>query len=85
MVDHGHVQSAVPAVTSASEPPQGSPSVHLDALRGFAAFSVLLYHCSRAFFVSYHELGHCTPLVAAAYLVTSLGHQRGIVFFVMSG
>lgn len=65
--------------------PQGSPSVHLDALRGFAAFSVLLNHWRDAFFVDYPKLGSHNPLVAAAYLITGLGHQWVIVFFVLSG
>jgi peptidoglycan/LPS O-acetylase OafA/YrhL len=65
--------------------PQGSPSVHLDALRGFAAFSVLLNHWRDAFFVDYQELAQHNPLVAAVYLATGLGHQWVIVFFVLSG
>jgi peptidoglycan/LPS O-acetylase OafA/YrhL len=65
--------------------PTGSPSVHLDALRGFAAFSVLLNHWRDAFFVDYQTLPHHNPLVESAYLITGLGHQWVIVFFVMSG
>jgi len=67
------------------EPPGGNASVHLDALRGFAAFSVLLGHWRDAFFLDYPELGHHNPLLAAAYLVTGLGRQWVIVFFVLSG
>jgi peptidoglycan/LPS O-acetylase OafA/YrhL len=65
--------------------PAGSPSVHLDALRGFAAFSVLLNHWRDAFFVDYSSLPHHNLFTAIAYLVTGLGHQWVIVFFVMSG
>ncbi len=65
--------------------PAGSPSVHLDALRGFAAFSVLLGHWRDAFFIDYRALPHHNILMATAYLVTSLGRQWVIVFFVMSG
>jgi peptidoglycan/LPS O-acetylase OafA/YrhL len=65
--------------------PKGSPSVHLDALRGLAAFSVLLNHWRDAFFLDYPELAHHNPAIAAAYLITGLGHQWVIVFFVMSG
>jgi peptidoglycan/LPS O-acetylase OafA/YrhL len=67
------------------ELPVGSPSVHLDALRGFAAFSVLLNHWRDAFFVDYRVLPHRSFLTAIAYLAASLGHQWVIVFFVMSG
>lgn len=67
------------------EPPRGSASVHLDALRGFAAFSVLLGHWRDAFFVDYPMLGHHNPLLTAAYLVSGLGRQWVIAFFVLSG
>jgi peptidoglycan/LPS O-acetylase OafA/YrhL len=59
--------------------------VHLDALRGFAAFSVLLNHWRDAFYVDYSALPHHNLLFAIAYLATGLGHQWVIVFFVMSG
>ena len=65
--------------------PAGSPSVHLDALRGFAAFSVLLNHWRDAFFVDYPALPHHNLFAALVYLATGLGHQWVIVFFVMSG
>jgi len=74
--------------TSASRTPQPSTvgaTVHLDALRGFAAFSVLLSHWRDALFVDYSQLGHGGPLMSAAYLFTGMGHQWVIVFFVMSG
>lgn len=62
-----------------------SPSIHLDALRGFAALSVLLNHLRDALFVDYEAIARHTPLTSAAYLVTGLGHQSVIVFFVLSG
>jgi peptidoglycan/LPS O-acetylase OafA/YrhL len=65
--------------------PASSPSVHLDALRGFAAFSVLLNHWRDAFFADYSALPHHNPAMAAAYVAAGLGHQWVIVFFVMSG
>lgn len=65
--------------------PKGSPSVHLDALRGFAAFFVLLAHWRDAFFVDYPAVPHHNPLITVAYFGTGLGHQWVIVFFVMSG
>lgn len=65
--------------------PTKSPSIHLDALRGFAAFSVLLNHWRDAFFVDYGALLHHNLLITVAYMVAGLGHQWVIVFFVMSG
>jgi peptidoglycan/LPS O-acetylase OafA/YrhL len=63
----------------------GSPSVHLDALRGFAAFSVFLSHWRDAFFVDYPGIKTHNAFTAGAYIFTELGHQWVIVFFVMSG
>ena len=62
-----------------------SASVHLDALRGFAAFAVLLNHWRDALFVDYDAIARHNPLKAAAYLVSGLGRQSVIVFFVLSG
>jgi peptidoglycan/LPS O-acetylase OafA/YrhL len=81
-------QKPLPEITGATRyagQPKGSPSVHLDALRGFAAFSVLLNHWRDAFFADYKDLPHHSPVTAIAYLATGLGHQWVIVFFVMSG
>ncbi len=66
-------------------PPGESPSVHLDALRGFAAFAVLLNHMRDALFVDYGAIARHNPLTASAYLVASMGNQAVIVFFVLSG
>jgi peptidoglycan/LPS O-acetylase OafA/YrhL len=73
------------AVTQVTGPPGESPSVHLDALRGFAAFSVLLNHLRDALFVDYAAIARHNPLTSAAYLVSGLGRQWVIVFFVLSG
>jgi peptidoglycan/LPS O-acetylase OafA/YrhL len=73
------------AVMKVTGPPGESPSVHLDALRGIAAFSVLLSHVRDFFFVDYGASARHNPLTSAAYLVGSLGHQWVIVFFVLSG
>jgi len=77
--------SAVEEILRPGHPLKGSPSVHLDALRGFAAFSVLLNHWRDALFVDYSSLSHHNPLIAIAYLIAGLGHAWVIVFFVMSG
>src|SRR5580698_9170265 len=72
-------------VTPGPELPGESPSVHLDALRGFAAFSVLLNHLRDALFVDYEAIARHNPLTSAAYLVSGLGRQWVMVFFVLSG
>ena len=69
----------------APQSPRGNASVHLDALRGLAAFCVMLGHWRDAFFLDYSKLPHHNPLLAPAYLVTGLGRQWVIVFFVLSG
>ena len=73
------------AVMQVTGPPGESPSVHLDALRGFAAFAVLLNHMRDALFVDYGAIARHNPLTASAYLVASMGNQAVIVFFVLSG
>ena len=73
------------AVTRGPAPLGESPSVHLDALRGFAAFCVVLNHLRDALFVDYEAIARHNPLKAAAYLVSGMGRQSVIVFFVLSG
>ncbi len=85
MIDQEQVQSEAKAAAPGLNPLLGSPSVHLDALRGFAAFSVLISHWRMAFFVDNPLRFRQDPLHGAAYLVSGLGHQWVIVFFVMSG
>lgn len=80
-----HMPPNAPTDVRTMSHPQGSPSVHLDALRGFAAFSVLISHWRDAFFADNPPLRVHNPLAAAAYIFAELGHQWVIVFFVMSG
>jgi len=65
--------------------PHGAASVHLDALRGIAAVGVCLSHLRDFFFRDYPELPHHNAPLALIYLVTGLGHQWVIIFFVLSG
>jgi peptidoglycan/LPS O-acetylase OafA/YrhL len=85
MIDREHRQLEARTAAPVLNPLLGSPSVHLDALRGFAAFSVLISHWRMAFFVDNPLRFRQAPLRGAAYLVSGLGHQWVIVFFVMSG
>ena len=85
MMDPEYATSRSQSVSHGASLPQGSPSVHLDALRGFAAFSVLLNHWRDALFLDYRDIAGHNPLVAGFYLIAGLGHQWVIVFFVMSG
>ena len=66
-------------------PPLGSASVHLDALRGLAAISVMYAHWWDAFYASYSNLPSRNPILAAAYCYSAFGHAWVIVFFVLSG
>jgi peptidoglycan/LPS O-acetylase OafA/YrhL len=59
--------------------------VHLDALRGIAAFSVLLNHWRVLFFVEQSRIAKPSLLTHVFYLISSLGHQWVMVFFVLSG
>jgi peptidoglycan/LPS O-acetylase OafA/YrhL len=68
------------AVTHGPGLPGGSPSVHLDALRGFAAFCVVLNHLRDALFVDYEAIGRHNPFTSAAYLASHLGRQSVMVF-----
>jgi len=79
------LQDGKAATIPTTGPPGASPSVHLDALRGFAAFCVLLNHWRDALFVDYEAIARHHPLTGAAYLVAGLGHQAVVVFFVLSG
>jgi hypothetical protein len=68
------------AVTHVIGSPGESPSVHLDALRGFAAFAVLLNHLRDALFVDYEAIARHNPFTSAAYLASRLGRKSVMVF-----
>lgn len=59
--------------------------VHLDFLRGLAALLVVSEHLRAFFFVTFPELQSPRILAKAFYLVTGLGHQSVMIFFVLSG
>ena len=59
--------------------------VHLDFLRGLAALLVVSEHLRAFFFVTFPELKSPGILAKAFYLVTGLGHQSVMIFFVLSG
>jgi peptidoglycan/LPS O-acetylase OafA/YrhL len=65
--------------------PQASASVHLDALRGIAAFSVLLAHWRIAFFVDSSQIAKAGLIPSIADWYASVGFQWVMVFFVLSG
>src|SRR5271157_3841431 len=79
------MSDASPQAPSNLRRPHGTASTHLDALRGVAAVGVCLSHLRDFFFQDYAKLPHHNLLLAAVYLVTGLGHQWVIVFFVLSG
>lgn len=62
-------------------------SIHLDAIRGGAALLVAASHVRLLFLRSWTSLddGWHTPVLAAFYSLTALGHQAVVVFFVLSG
>ena len=78
------VQATNPLKIQAITTPKGSPSVHLDALRGIAALGVLLAHW-RGHLLRVPIHTHGGFLLKALYVVGSIGHQWVIVFFAMSG
>jgi peptidoglycan/LPS O-acetylase OafA/YrhL len=54
-------------------------------LRGVAAVLVMLSHLRAFVFYPYNRLASPGPVDAAVWMVTSLGHQAVMVFFVLSG
>lgn len=60
-------------------------SVLLDVVRGVAALLVCLGHWRNIFFVDYGEVKLHRLVAAGFYLVSSLGHEAVMVFFVLSG
>jgi peptidoglycan/LPS O-acetylase OafA/YrhL len=60
-------------------------SVSLDWVRGVAALAVLLGHVRAFVFAPYSGATHFKLAFAPFYILTMLGHQAVIVFFVLSG
>jgi len=60
-------------------------SVHLDAIRGFAALLVFLNHWRALFFADYTQISHPDLAAKVFYTVTGLGRSAVIVFFILSG
>lgn len=73
------------AATRKFEPPHGSASVHLDALRGLAALSVMFSHWWDVSFANYETVSQHNLLLSAAYTYGTFSHAWVIVFFVLSG
>ena len=57
----------------------------LDMARGLSALAVCLGHLRNALLVDFGALEHPGILVKAFYIMTGLGHQSVMVFFVLSG
>lgn len=57
----------------------------LDLVRGIAAFLVCAFHLRQALFVGYGESDASILVRFPFYLLTGLGHQSVMVFFVLSG
>lgn len=60
-------------------------SCHLDALRGLAAFAVMLGHVRLALIKDTIDVPNLLPWQKIIYLLTSFGPPAVIIFFVMSG
>jgi peptidoglycan/LPS O-acetylase OafA/YrhL len=63
----------------------GSKYVYLDLARGLAAMLVLAGHLRAFVFADLSTVGHVSVLWKVFYLLTSLGQQAVMVFFVLSG
>ena len=59
--------------------------VHLDCLRGLAALLVVVEHLRAFLFVPFPQVVSPGVITKAFYLVTGLGHQAVMIFFVLSG
>jgi peptidoglycan/LPS O-acetylase OafA/YrhL len=60
-------------------------SCTLDLMRALAAVVVMLSHLRPLFFVDYALVERKSPLIQAFYLLTGLGHEAVVIFFVLSG
>jgi peptidoglycan/LPS O-acetylase OafA/YrhL len=78
-----HLPTADPLRTSRA--PQGGASVHLDALRGLAAFCVMLAHWRLLFFAGSLQFSKTGLLASIVDCFSSFGCQWVMVFFVLSG
>ncbi len=67
-----------------NELPPGAVS-DFDWMRALAAFAVLAGHVRGLYFVDYSDLRNPSVFAQVSYMVTGLGHQSVIVFFVLSG
>lgn len=67
--------------------PQKTRDPWIDLLRFFAAFMVVIDHGRNSFFVAYGDLPHefHGPPAFLLFVVTRLGHEAVVVFFVLSG
>ncbi len=59
--------------------------MHLDAIRALAAAAVMVGHLRNLFFQDYGSLAHPNLAWSGFYVLTSLGNQSVILFFVLSG
>jgi peptidoglycan/LPS O-acetylase OafA/YrhL len=57
----------------------------INSVRTIAAFAVVISHLRALYFVDYEDSSSTDVFTRAFYLLTSLGHQAVIVFFVLSG
>ncbi len=59
--------------------------VHLDGLRGLAAFLVCAEHLRAFLYIQFTQIKSPGVVDRLFYFVTGLGHKAVMVFFVMSG
>ena len=59
--------------------------VHLDMVRGLAAFLVLIGHLRGFIFIPFDELKGHNIIDTAVWAITGFGHQAVMIFFVLSG
>jgi peptidoglycan/LPS O-acetylase OafA/YrhL len=64
--------------------PATASNISVNVLRTVAAVLVVLSHARALFFRDFADVPH-TPVTSAFYVVTGLGHQAVMVFFVLSG
>ncbi len=80
------------SIAGAFEPPPSLPQprqplIALDLLRTLAALEVVLFHVRREGFVEFGALpiDQQSPFVAVPFVLTQLGREAVLVFFVLSG